>query len=66
MSYNTGAKHLCDMLDAEPANLKGLLLDIKAVIHGKVVVHVPTVGPWCLDIRSLARAGRAAGDTGGL
>ena len=37
MSYNTGAKHLCDLRDAEPANLKGLLLDVKAVIHGKVV-----------------------------
>ena len=64
MTYNTGAKHHCDLRDAEPASLKGLLLDVNAVMHGKVVVHVLKVGPWC--IRFLARAGRAARDTGGL
>ena len=64
MTYNTGAKHHCDLRDAEPASSKGLLLDVNAAMHGKVVVHVLTVGPWC--IRFLARAGRAARDTGGL
>ena len=66
MSYDTGAKHLCDFRDADPANLKVLHLDIKAAIHGEVVMNVLTIGPWCLVIRSLARAGRAGRDAGGL
>jgi hypothetical protein len=54
ISCNTGAKHLCDPRDADPASLKALHLGIEAVIHGEVVMYVLIVGPWFVATPSVA------------